>query len=1152
MRLRFFPLLVALCCAAAGQGATPVVIRQASMRVRVDGRLATTTLELTYVNYTNDQREAILRFRLSPDAAVHELAMWVDGMRCPGAVVPHVTAERIYREIRHQRRDPALLTCLGNGQWALSVFPIVPHGTQKVQIVYSELLRTRGDALVWRWPGRTDGSTVVEAQDLEVLAEIRMPGGVRDVRAVTHNLGVQAGEPLTAGGRKENTSLETPVEFEIVPRTLPPQTVRRRDADGETYFAAVLPPPRELAEPPRRPRNCAILLDASGSMRGLSMEAAQAGAMCVLDRLDEQDRFSLIVFGSDVLVWPEDGPAPATAANKAHAAQWIRTRQAAGGTDLAAALRAADARNADPSVPLHLFVFTDGCETLGTRKGPPEPPADEDEKPSPATAQASRPAAPPPSRPAANCRVYACQIGQWSDGLDDLARMTGGRSELVYSPKQAAMAVEEFAAASIRPRVANLRLEVLTPDGAQAAPGEWGAVGLSPGESLVVAGRRTAIETVLVRLSAECDGKPFRGEYVLSLADAPGEPAPPELRQLWAHLRCETLWRLSQREDVAMDDLKAMIDLSTGFRVASRAATFLVLESDADYVRRGIRRDASMVKAPSALSQAGAALATTQPQQDEESRRLAAQARELIRLGRHDEALELMDQIARRGPGEFEATAQANLLREYLALKASVQARLKNERLSRETYARQLGDQTWHTLLMPLGATASVPLPFSAVGPQTVRIGPDISLEEIRLPKALSDRLPKVDFDNIEFKDVLRFLREVSGTSIYVKWKALESAGIEKTNPINVHLKDATFETVLKTVLEDVGGDNRLTFVVEDGKLTITTADDASRYVMTHVYDVRDILLYNRLYNEAMAGERPAAREPQSSGGLFGGPSDLDDSSGAESGRPSPSPAPGWRVETPSRAPASDIRNVVDLPGETRLPPDESALRRRRREPDWTRYLGADLRETIFSAVDPYSWAPTGDIGSIRQLAGQLVITQTQANHLAVVRLINQIRANLRKSTALPAGIGPTVRDLVEAEALFDLATRPMQWLAELLEKAREGKLSRYSSVRLAEAGGRQFASVGGIWIDTWLGASARVCTIVPDSPAAAALLQAAPQWKECFGLGSSVVVAVGGELGVCMGPFGAQEANDPVVIRILNALPPRPPTTEPRTRPKQ
>ncbi|HAU36937.1 MAG TPA: hypothetical protein DCX07_04390, partial [Phycisphaerales bacterium] len=174
------------------------------------------------------------------------------------------------------------------------------------------------------------------------------------------------------------------------------------------------------------------------------------------------------------------------------------------------------------------------------------------------------------------------------------------------------------------------------------------------------------------------------------------------------------------------------------------------------------------------------------------------------------------------------------------------------------------------------------------------------------------------------------------------------------------------------------------------------------------------------------------------SGGLFGGPSDMNDSSSAESGRPSPSPAPGWRVETPSRAPASDIRNVVDLPGEPLLPPDESALRRPRREPDWTDYLGTDLRVTITSTVDPTSWAPIGEIGMIRQLAGQLVITQTQANHLGVVRLVNQIRANLRKSTALPAGIGPTVRDLVEAEALFDLAARPMKWLAELLEKARE------------------------------------------------------------------------------------------------------------------
>ena len=62
--------------------------------------------------------------------------------------------------------------------------------------------------------------------------------------------------------------------------------------------------------------------------------------------------------------------------------------------------------------------------------------------------------------------------------------------------------------------------------------------------------------------------------------------------------------------------------------------------------------------------------------------------------------------------------------------------------------------------------------------------------------------LPKLEFGNVPLELVIQFMREVSGVSIYVNWGALQAAGIDKSSPVSVNLRNVTFEKGLKTVLE--------------------------------------------------------------------------------------------------------------------------------------------------------------------------------------------------------------------------------------------------------------------------------------------------------------------------------------------------------------
>lgn len=217
--------------------------------------------------------------------------------------------------------------------------------------------------------------------------------------------------------------------------------------------------------------------------------------------------------------------------------------------------------------------------------------------------------------------------------------------------------------------------------------------------------------------------------------------------------------------------------------------------------------------------------------------------------------------------------------------------------------------------------------------------------------------LQRVEFDGIAFSDVVEFLREVSGLNIYVNWNALEMLGIDQTIPVNVQLTNVSFDKVLRTVLDDVGGVMaELGYVIDEGVITISSREDLSRRTVTRVYDILDLI------HPVPDHAAPSLQLGETS--TDGGGGDGGTGGGALFGDT------GDAGETAEPARSEMIENIVGL-----------------------------LEETI----DPNSWRPTGDIGSIRELGGQLVITQTAQNHQSIVSLLNQLREAAQLQVSIEA-----------------------------------------------------------------------------------------------------------------------------------------------------
>ncbi len=77
----------------------------------------------------------------------------------------------------------------------------------------------------------------------------------------------------------------------------------------------------------------------------------------------------------------------------------------------------------------------------------------------------------------------------------------------------------------------------------------------------------------------------------------------------------------------------------------------------------------------------------------------------------------------------------------------------------------------------------------------------------------------EIEFIGTPLVDGMEFLSELHNTSIVLDETALAAQGISRDVPINFVLSGITLDTALRIILSP----HRLTYVVRDGKIVVTT-----------------------------------------------------------------------------------------------------------------------------------------------------------------------------------------------------------------------------------------------------------------------------------------------------------------------------------------
>jgi Ca-activated chloride channel homolog len=355
-------------------------------------------------------------------------------------------------------------------------------------------------------------------------------------------------------------------------------------AEGGTYVVTVMPP---AGPGTATARDVVLLLDRSGSMGGWKMVAARRAAARIVDSLTSEDRFAVLAFDHEVQRPDSSGPdgsrgdglVAASDRNRYQAVEWLGRLEARGGTEMAAALRAAHslvagAPEGNGERARSCILVTDG--QVG----------DEDQLVRLATD--------------AGVRMFTVGIDQAVNAglLRRLAAVTGGRCDLVESEDRL-----DGVLADLRRRIGppvlesvSLRFEGLTTDEATRTPAR--PADLYPGVPLVMSGRfrGPAGGRVVV---AGGDGTTMSGPIVAGTSRAAAPVwARAHLRDLEDRYAALTPRAPGAGADGRQDLAAEIIAVSLRYQVLCRFTGWVAVDQSGELVEGAIHRIVQPVEQP--------------------------------------------------------------------------------------------------------------------------------------------------------------------------------------------------------------------------------------------------------------------------------------------------------------------------------------------------------------------------------------------------------------------------------------------------------------------------------------------------------------------------------------------------------------------------
>jgi Ca-activated chloride channel family protein len=368
----------------------PAVRLGTDMDVTVTGTVMRVRVTQAFRNTSGQWMEASYLYPLPDDGAVDTMNMVVGQRVIVGEIKRRIEAREIYEEAKAAGQKAGLVESERANLFRTKVANVAPGETVVISIEYQAPVRQLGGEYSMRLPlvvgpsyvpphTLTGASGIADAAS--VTAPLAGPELGRSLNPVSIIVHLAPGfEPhrivspyhridVDKAGRDERTVTlakgEVPADRDFELRwssasALPSLGLFRQEMGSESYVMATITPQAAVEEAKVAPREMVFVIDNSGSMTGESMAAAKKSLLHALGTLRAQDSFNVIRF-DDTMTQLFEHATPATSEQVDLARKFTEALEAAGGTEMLPALKAALVDDTPAATSVRQVVFlTDG------------------------------------------------------------------------------------------------------------------------------------------------------------------------------------------------------------------------------------------------------------------------------------------------------------------------------------------------------------------------------------------------------------------------------------------------------------------------------------------------------------------------------------------------------------------------------------------------------------------------------------------------------------------------------------------------------------------------------------------------------------------------------------------------------------------------
>ncbi|HEY9789932.1 MAG TPA: VIT domain-containing protein [Candidatus Obscuribacterales bacterium] len=531
-------------------------MQSADVKVDITDQVARTYITQTFVNDTDRNLAGTYLFPLPDDTTFSSFSLHIDGRPVEGKILEAQEARQQYEQIVRSMVDPGLLEYADYKTVRARIFPIPAHGTKKVELEYTQVLKAENGMLKYRFPLKSENDTA-PSDELKVSVKLSSKQGLRTIWSPSHTIAMNKTDDHTAKVaylEKETVpDKDFLLYYSVSDKDMAANLLTHKTTGEDGYYMLTVTPPVEAKQVINK--DIVLVADTSGSMAGERMDENKKALRFLVNALNAGDRFNIVQFNTDVEQF-KDGLVTATPANKKAALGFIDDLEAHGGTNMGDALRnAVTMLGTTGDRPGYLVLMTDGEPTVG----------DTSQQSILKIADSKR-----------DIRVFDFGVGYDVNTrlLNKLAETHHGTAQYIEPDESIETALSSFYQKIKTPVLTNVKIAY---DGVQVKdvyPRE--VKDIFAGSQILLIGKYKGSGSGTVRITGTVNG--VAKAYSFPLSFAAEQSSNTYLPRLWAMRRIGHLTEVAQENGDSREVVDEIVALSKKYGIISQYTSFLVTD----------------------------------------------------------------------------------------------------------------------------------------------------------------------------------------------------------------------------------------------------------------------------------------------------------------------------------------------------------------------------------------------------------------------------------------------------------------------------------------------------------------------------------------------------------------------------------------------